>query len=103
MNKWHTVGIFETEESARILVPHFFEDKRYEAHFRIEDGKDVLIVNKNYWLDQGEGYLDAKQLTSMIMGVVCEVVDKNVDLGHHNYEVIEHRISSILEENADLT
>ena len=56
MSKWHNVGLFKDERSAKILVPRFFKDPGFEAHFSDacnfgykDDERIMLRVRDNYW------------------------------------------------------
>lgn len=63
MKKWHNIGLFKDERTAKSLASQFFEDEKYEAHFSdacnfgynseseyIE--KIMLRVNYNYWMNK---------------------------------------------------
>ena len=67
MEKWHIIGIFETEEQARKIVPIYFIDEKFEAHFVLEEGKDVLKVNRAYWLSFHETLMESMSQTSQFI------------------------------------
>lgn len=54
--KWHNVGLFRDEDSAKILCKKFFDNPKYEARFSdscnfgYKNNKVMLIINYEYWL-----------------------------------------------------
>jgi hypothetical protein len=47
--RWHKIGLFRNEDEARKLVPQYFKDVNYQAHFIVEGKKDALYVSESYW------------------------------------------------------
>lgn len=52
MIKWHKVGIFENENSAKSLCPEYFKDIKFNARLTMnDDGGYILYINEDYWLE----------------------------------------------------
>jgi hypothetical protein len=47
--RWYKIGLFDNEDIAKKLVPHFFKDVRYEARFQAEGKRDALYVNEAFY------------------------------------------------------
>ena len=61
MKKRHNIGLFKDENSAKILVSHFFTEVKYDPCFSdacnfgyTDDNRVMLTVDYEYW--RGVGY-----------------------------------------------